>query len=121
VTAAAEPVNTTVDAIAAEPVTGGELPPVEAVEMVAAAPVAEPYVLPMADLQAIAQAAGLEWVNSDADKVRAVQEAIAAEPKPVRVPRERKPAVVLDEGPLILVETRKDLNQVTLPFETASS
>lgn len=121
VTAAAEPVNTTADAIAAEPVTGGELPPVEAVEMVAAAPVAEPYVLPMTDLQAIAQAAGLEWVNSDADKVRAVQEAIAAEPKPVRVPRERKPAVVLDEGPLILVETRKDLNQVTLPFETASS
>lgn len=89
--------------------------------MVAAAPVAEPYVLPMTDLQAVAQAAGLEWVNSDADKVRAVQEAIAAEPKPVRVPRERKPAVVLDEGPLILVETRKDLNQVTLPFETASS
>jgi ribonuclease E len=71
----------------------------------------------MSDLSALAQQAGLEWVNSDADKIRAVQEAIAAEPKPVHVPRERKPAVVLDEGPLVLVETRKDLSQVKLPFE----
>jgi ribonuclease E len=35
----------------------------------------------------------------------------------VHVPRERKPVVVVDEGPLILVETRKDLSQVKLPFE----
>jgi len=84
----------------------------------AAAPVA--FVLPMDDLQAIAQSAGLQWVNSDSDKIRAVQEAIAAEPKPVHVPREPKPPVVLDEGPLVLVETRKDLAQITLPFETAA-
>jgi ribonuclease E len=51
----------------------------------------------------------LEWVNSDADRVAAVQAAIAAEPKPVHVPRERPPVVVMDEGPLVLVETRKDL------------
>ena len=57
------------------------------------------------------------WVNSDTDKVAAVQAAIAAEPKPVHVPRERPPLVVLDEGPLILVETRKDLSQLKLPFE----
>ncbi|HEX5357581.1 MAG TPA: Rne/Rng family ribonuclease [Aquabacterium sp.] len=84
------------------------------------APAPAPFILPISDLQAIAQSAGLEWVNSDADKIRAVQEAIAAEPKPVHVPRERKPAVVLDEGPLILVETRKDLSQITLPFENAA-
>ena len=82
-----------------------------------ATPVAAPFVLPLAELQGIAQAAGLEWVNSDADKIRAVQEAIAREPRPVHVPRERKPAVVVDDGPLILVETRKDLSQVSLPFE----
>ncbi|TAK92701.1 MAG: Rne/Rng family ribonuclease [Aquabacterium sp.] len=85
-----------------------------------AAPAPAPFILPISDLQAIAQNAGLEWVNSDADKIRAVQEAIAAEPKPVHVPRERKPAVVLDEGPLILVETRKDLSQIKLPFENAA-
>jgi ribonuclease E len=83
----------------------------------APAPVATPYALPLDELQGIAQAAGLEWVNSDADKIMAAQEAIASEPRPVHVPRERKPAVVLDEGPLILVETRKDLSQVSLPFE----
>ena len=89
----------------------------EAAASAVTAPTATAFVLPMDDLQAIAQGAGLEWVNSDAEKIRAVQQAIASEPKPVHVPRERKPAVVLDEGPLILVETRKDLSQITLPFE----
>lgn len=83
-----------------------------------AAPVPAPrFELPLADLQALAQAAGMEWVNSDAEKIRAAQEAIAAEPKPVHVPRERPPLVVVDEGPLVLVETRKDLAQIKLPFE----
>ena len=41
------------------------------------------------------------------------------EPAPVRVPRERKAPVVVDEGPLVLVETKKDLSQFKLPFETA--
>ena len=71
----------------------------------------------IAALMQVAQASGLEWVNSDADKVAAVQAAIAAEPKPVHVPRQRPPAVVLDEGPLVLVETRRDLRELQLPFE----
>lgn len=83
-----------------------------------AAPAPQPkYELPIGELQALAQGAGMEWVNSDAEKIRAAQEAIAAEPKPVHVPRERPPLVVLDEGPLVLVETRKDLAQIKLPFE----
>jgi ribonuclease E len=61
----------------------------------------------------------LQWVNSDAEKIRAVQEAMANEPKPAHVPREPKPVVAVDEGPLVLVETRKDLAQIKLPFETA--
>lgn len=89
-----------------------------AVAATPAAPVAVPaFVLPLADLQAVADGAGLQWVNSDADKIRQAQEAIAAEPKPVHVPRERPPLVVADEGPLVLVETRKDLSQIKLPFE----
>jgi ribonuclease E len=83
--------------------------------------VVEPYVLPLAELERIAQDCGLEWVNSDDAKVAAVQAAIAAEPKPAHVPRERKPVVVVDEGPLVLVETRKDLSQLKLPFEQAST
>jgi ribonuclease E len=79
---------------------------------------AQPFVLPLSDLQAIAEGAGLQWVNSDADKIAAAQAAIAAEPAPAPLGREPAPVTVLDEGPLVLVETRKDLSQVKLPFES---
>jgi ribonuclease E len=72
-------------------------------------PRVQTFALPVADMQAVAQGSGLEWVNSNPERVAAVQAAIAAEPKPVHVPRERPPLVILDEGPLVLVETRKDL------------
>jgi ribonuclease E len=79
----------------------------------------QPFVLPTEQLQSVAESAGLQWVNSDADKIRAVQEAMANEPKAVHVPREPKPPAAVDEGPLVLVETRKDLSQIKLPFESA--
>ena len=91
------------------------------VSPVPAAPaVVEPFELPLDELRAIAVGAGLEWVNSDADKIHAAQMAMAAEPQSPRIPRERKPALVVDEGPLVLVETRKDLSQVKLPFEVTA-
>ena len=77
----------------------------------------EPYVLPTGSLSDLASAAGLQWVQSDADKISAVQAAMTAEPKPVHVPREPKRHVLEDVGPLVLVETRKDLSQLKLPFE----
>ena len=83
-------------------------------------PLVQPFTLPLGQLQQLADGAGLVWVNSDADKIAQAQAAIAAEPKPVHVPRERPPLVVVDEGPLVLVETRKDLSQLKLPFETAA-
>ena len=82
---------------------------------------AAPFVLPMDSLQAVAEAAGLQWVSSDADKIRAVQADMAREPKPAHVPRERKPVQNVDEGPLVLVETRKDLSQFKLPFDVAQA
>jgi ribonuclease E len=78
---------------------------------------AEPFVLPIEALQALAAQAGLQWVHSDAQKVRAVQEVIASTPKPVHVPRMPKPQVMVDEGPLVLVETRKDLSRLRMPFD----
>ena len=60
-------------------------------------------------MQAVANSSGLEWVNSNPNSIAAVQAAIAAEQKPVHVPRERAPLVILDDGPLVLVETRRDL------------
>ena len=79
-------------------------------------PKVQTYVLPVASLIEVAEGSGLKWVNSDPEKIAQAQAAIAAEPKPVHVPRERPPAVVIDEGPLVLVETRKDLNNLNLPF-----
>jgi ribonuclease E len=79
------------------------------------------YELPLDSLQQLASNAGLQWINSDASKIAAAQAAMAAEPKPVHIPRECPAPVVLDEGPLILVETRQDLREVQLPFETSGS
>jgi ribonuclease E len=78
------------------------------------------YALPLADMAQVASGSGLEWVNSNPEKIAAVQAQIAAEPKAVHVPRERPPAVVIDQSPLVLVETKRDLRKMTLPFEAAA-
>ncbi|HEX2013021.1 MAG TPA: ribonuclease E/G, partial [Roseateles sp.] len=127
---APEVVATPAEEAAAEPALAAPAPVAVAAPVpapVATAPATAPapaavsvpaFVLPLNDLQAVAEGAGLHWVNSDADKIRVAQEAMAAEPKPVHVPRERPPVVTVDEGPLVLVETRKDLAQIKLPFES---
>jgi len=78
------------------------------------------FELPLAELAQIAEGSGLQWVNSDADKIAAARAAIAAEPRTVHVPRERAPIAVADEGPLVLVETQRDLREMKLPFEHTS-
>ena len=80
-------------------------------------PKVQAFALPVQDLAQIAESCGLQWINSDAEKIRVAQEAIAAQPRAVHVPRERPAPVVIDEGPLVLVETRRDLRNLTLPFE----
>ena len=80
-----------------------------------------PFDLPLAQLAQIAEGSGLHWVNSDADRIAQAQAAIAAEPMPVHIPRERPAPVILDEGPLVLVETRRDLSGVVLPFERSAA
>ncbi len=76
-----------------------------------------PSYLPADELAQIAQSAGLSWVGSDAAKIAAVQAAIAAEPKPAHVPRERPAPVVVESQPLVMVETKRDLRELALPFE----
>jgi ribonuclease E len=80
-------------------------------------PKLQSFVLPLSELADVAQSSGLSWVNSDAEKIAAVQAAIAAEPKAIHVPRERPAAVQIEEAPLVLVETKRDLRNMTLPFE----
>ncbi|MDR7306403.1 Rne/Rng family ribonuclease [Rhodoferax saidenbachensis] len=125
--AAQAPSNEAVTAETAAPAPVAAPAPIAApiaVPVVAAAPAAgqmpkvQGYALPTDSLQQVAQGSGLQWVNSDLSKVAAVQAAIAAEPKPVHVPRERPAPVVIEEQPLVLVETRRDLRNMTLPFES---
>jgi len=84
---------------------------------VVAAAVVPAFTLPVAELEQIAQQSGLTWIRSDADKVAAAQASIAAQPQPVHVPRERPPVEALDDRPLVLVETKRDLRTTTLAFE----
>jgi ribonuclease E len=75
------------------------------------------YELPMGQLQQVSAGSGLEWVNSNPERIAQVQAAIASEPKPVHVPRERPAPIVMDDGPLVLVETKRDLRQMAMPFD----
>ena len=88
--------------------------------VVSGLPKVQSYQLPLDELAGVAQQSGLNWVNSDPEKISAAQAAMAALPKPMHVPRERPVALALDDGPLVLVETRRDLRAMTLPFEQAA-
>ncbi|MDP3750442.1 MAG: Rne/Rng family ribonuclease [Polaromonas sp.] len=130
-----EPVPTATEMIAtAEPVRSAPVVPptpivtVAAIVVPAAAapaaralPKVQSYDLPLQDLAQVASSSGLQWVNSDASKIAEVQAAMAAEAKPIHVPRERPPAAQLDASPLVLVETKRDLRDVSLPFEQAAA
>jgi ribonuclease E len=102
-----EPVTrSNADETAARPTQQVSLPQVQA------------YELPLDDLMQVASGSGLQWIHSQPEKVAQAQAAIAAEPRPVHIPRERPPLPQIEEGPLILVETRRDLRELPLPFET---
>ncbi|MHB8948896.1 MAG: Rne/Rng family ribonuclease [Rhodoferax sp.] len=111
VTAAAKPVAMPV--VAEPPVSA----PVAPDSTPTAMPALEQFELPLGELVQVAQSSGLNWVNSNPEKIAAVQAAIAAEPKPIHVPRERPAVVKIGGEPLVLVETKRDLRNMTLPFE----
>jgi ribonuclease E len=117
-----QPDENRADDIGHSPVTHA---PASSPSSAVATPLAMPkvgtFALPMEQLQHVASSNGLEWINSNPERVAMIQAAIAAEPQPVHVPRERPAPVVLDEGPLILVETKRDLSQMQMPFEESRS
>ncbi len=64
--------------------------------------------LSIGQLQPMLESAGLVWVNTDAEKLRAAHEAAAQAPAPVRTPRQRKSLPPVDATPMQQIETRKD-------------
>jgi ribonuclease E len=75
------------------------------------------FALPVETLEQMAQRSGLQWVNSDSAKVQAAQQAASSEPRAPRVPRERPVITAPVAEPLVLVETKRDLAAMNLPFE----
>jgi ribonuclease E len=71
------------------------------------APVVRPAPLPIEQLLPVLQGVGLHLVQTESSKLAQTQAKMAAEPKPVRVPRERPVLPPLDSGPLVQVETRR--------------
>ncbi|MBU4611573.1 hypothetical protein IMZ29_13840 [Achromobacter sp. GG226] len=67
------------------------------------APVAAP-----ADLQAVVNAAGMEWVQTDTQRLAAVQADIAGANVAPRLGRERKPAAAVNTEPMVQVETQRE-------------
>jgi ribonuclease E len=111
-------VQAPVQAPAPAPVVAAAPAPAPVAEVAAPAlPKVQTFELPIGELAQVAEKSGLLWVNTNGERVAAVQAAIAAEPKPVHVPRERPPAPVIDQSPLMMVETKRDLADMKLPFE----
>ncbi|AZY48603.1 ribonuclease E/G [Bordetella avium] len=114
--AAAAPVETA-PVLAAAPVETAPVAaaaPVETVPVLAAAPVetapvaaspAAPIVVSDNTLNAVVQAAGLTWVQTD--PARQVNAAPQADAAPVRLGRERKPVAQVSATPLVQVETQQ--------------
>jgi ribonuclease E len=105
----AQPVEAAVEAQSAE--TASAAPQAESHSSAEAAPRQEANGLSnrpsAAQLQPLLESAGLVWVGTDAEKLRAAQEVAARTPAPVHVPRERKPLPPLDTTPMQQIETSK--------------
>ena len=89
------------------------------VAAIVAAPVVAPkpvFALPTAELDQLAQNSGLQWVGTSPERAAAVQAAIAAEPTVVHVPRVRSAVAPIQAEPLVMVETKRDLGKMDLPF-----
>ncbi|MFC3217245.1 hypothetical protein [Comamonas sp. JC664] len=95
--------------------------PAAAAPAKAGLPAIASYALPLDALHQIASTAGLQWITPMPTRSQPCKRPLRPSPKPVHVPRERQPVVQIDQGPLILVETRKDLTDLVLPFERESA
>jgi ribonuclease E len=108
VESSAEPVTSQVDAgqVAKPRAVTVTTPSMIVVPTTYSLPEVSPAPMPIEQLQAVLQLAGLSLVQTEPGKFSETQARLAAEPRPVRVPRERPQLPPLDDRPLIQVETR---------------
>jgi ribonuclease E len=91
-----------------EPVETKPVEPVAEVRNQVPAPAPAPVALKEEALKPMLETAGLVWVNTDADKLRAAREAAAQAEAPKRVVRERNRLPPSDAAPMQQVETGKN-------------
>ena len=70
-------------------------------------PIALPAPMPVEQLKAMLELAGLSLVQTEPDKLQMRTSGLSREPQPLRVPRERQVLPPPDMRPLIQIETRK--------------
>ncbi|MCH8621660.1 Rne/Rng family ribonuclease [Undibacterium sp. TS12] len=106
---AVEPVTAVVEAVASDSVVhaGAETPVATPAPVLATAVKPAEALMPLETLNDMLKAAGLELASTDPVKLQAAKAAAENQVAPVRVPRERKPAPIASEEPLIMVETRR--------------
>ncbi|MFZ6779484.1 Rne/Rng family ribonuclease [Undibacterium sp. Ji83W] len=96
--------------VAAAPVAPAHVTPTPAAPVqVVNAPAAKPLdaTMPLETLHSMLKEAGLELASTDPSKLQAAKAEAEKLTAPVRVPRERKPAPVAADEPLVMVETRR--------------
>jgi ribonuclease E len=100
-------------AVAAVITAAIEVPRAPEMIRVAAAtlPIAEPAPLAVDQLKPVLELAGLMLVQTAPDKHAEALARMASEPVPVRTPRERAAPPPIEEGPLVQVETRRQVEQ----------
>jgi ribonuclease E len=98
-----------------EPASAPEAPEAPAAQQPADASTTAAEALPVEQLRAIVETAGLQWVQSNPERVEQARRKARQAPAQRHAPRERKPRATQDEGPLVLVETRKALPRLDLP------
>ena len=74
------------------------------------------FALPTAELDQLAQNSGLQWIGTSPERAAEVRAAIAAEAVVAHVPRGRPAPVSVQAEPLVMVETKRDLRSMDLPF-----
>jgi ribonuclease E len=113
---ASTPVVAEVAEVAAPVVVEPVAAPVAAIVAAPVVAVKPVFALPTAELDQLAQSSGLQWVGTSPERAAAVQAAIASEPIVVHVPRVRPAVAPVQAEPLVMVETKRDLGKMDLPF-----
>jgi ribonuclease E len=102
------PISTPVDALVDTASSSvAEAPPPALNAPVPAPALAVPAAMSLEELERIIANAGLIWIQTDAEKQARVAAEIVAAAPPLTLGRERPAPVVIEEGPLVQVETRQ--------------